>query len=334
MPTFSDFIHKQIILKIPKPTESFASKTVIITGASSGLGKEAAKHIVRLGATKVILGCRSISKGEKVEAEIEASTGAKPGTLDVWQLDLESPPSIRAFVERVNKLTRLDVLINNAGISTLKFDKTYGTERTIAVNVVGTFMLAIQLIPKLKETAKSYGVTPHMTFVGSALFDQAKYPEEHGEDLFAWLGDESHVKIFDEYNLSKLLLLHGIIKLTTDVDPITKNNIEDAHPIAINSMDPCFCKTELFGDLSGGLKAFLTVFAFLFARTAEEGSRLVVSAAAAGRESHGGYLRGGKLQKYPLFLTDEKGIERSEYVWKQLGNKLEGLQPGVLASLV
>lgn len=61
MPSLGDFIHTQFLLKIPKPTASFAGKTVIVTGANGGLGKEIVKHIIRLGADKIIFGCRSLA---------------------------------------------------------------------------------------------------------------------------------------------------------------------------------------------------------------------------------------------------------------------------------
>jgi retinol dehydrogenase-12 len=198
MPSFGNFIHTQLILTIPKPTTSFASKTVIITGASSGLGKEAAKHIVRLDASKVILACRNTSKGNKAKLEIESSLKCNSDIIEVWEVDIESPPSVKEFVDKANKLPRLDVVINNAGIQTIDFQVAHGTERTIAVNVIGTLLLALQLIPKLKETAKVYGVTPHLTFVGSALYDVAKYPEKHGDDIFAWFSDKTHVNTMDQ----------------------------------------------------------------------------------------------------------------------------------------
>jgi retinol dehydrogenase 12 len=59
------------------------------------------------------------------------------------------------------------------------------------VNAIGTFLLAVQLIPKLRETARNYETVPHMTFVGSALYDMAKYPQKHGDDVFAWFKNES-----------------------------------------------------------------------------------------------------------------------------------------------
>lgn len=192
MPSFGNFLHTQLIAKIPVPTSSFESKTVIITGSNTGLGKEAARHVARLGARKLIIACRSISKGNNAKLEIESSVQCKPDVIEVWELDIESPASVQKFVERANTLPRLDVLINNAGIQTINYQSVYGTERTLAVNNIGTFLLALQLIPKLKETAKNYGVTPHLTFTGSALYDVAKFPENYGENIFDWYADKSH----------------------------------------------------------------------------------------------------------------------------------------------
>ncbi|KAL2867360.1 NAD(P)-binding protein [Aspergillus lucknowensis] len=331
MPSFGDFLYTQLILRIPKPTASFASKTVIITGASSGLGKEAAKHIARLGASKIILGCRSISKGEKAKLEIESTVRCSPNVLEVWQVDIESPPSMTEFVARVNQLPRLDVVINNAGIQTINYQVAYGTERTLAVNVIGTFLLALQLIPKLKETAKVYKATPRMTFVSSALYDVAKYPDDHGDDIFTWFNDKSHAEMMNQYNLSKLLLTHAIIKLSSLVHPVSDD--KSSNQIVINSLDPCFCKTDLASELSGGLKVFFKVFESLFARSADEGSRLVVQTASAGRESHGGYFRAAELRGYIPSITSVDGARRREYIWEVLSRKLEKLQPGIMANV-
>lgn len=86
-------------------------------------------------------------------------------------------------------------------------------------------------------------------------------------------------------------------------------------------------------ELTGGLKVFMTVFVFLFARTAEEGSRLVVTAASSGRKTHGGYMRAGALQKCEPFITNEDGVKKRDYLWEQLVEKLEKLQPGILANV-
>ena len=68
----------------------------------------------------------------------------------------------------------------------------------MAVNVIGTFLLALQLLPKLRETGKRFGTETHLTFVGSALYDVAKWPEKHGEDFFTWFNDEKNVNKMDQ----------------------------------------------------------------------------------------------------------------------------------------
>lgn len=124
-----------------------------------------------------------------------------------------------------------------------------------------------------------------------------------------------------------------IIKLASIIDPVTDNKSGGPNPIVINSLDPCFCKTGLPGEITGGLGVAIKGFEFLFARPAEEGSRLVVTAASAGRQTHGGYMQAGALQKYAPFITSDEGVTRSNYVWEQLGKKLEQLQPGILANV-
>jgi NAD(P)-dependent dehydrogenase (short-subunit alcohol dehydrogenase family) len=194
MPSFGDFVHAQLKLKIEPPTADFSSKTVIVTGANGGLGKEIVKHIIRLGASQVIFACRSESKGNQAKREIEALLKCSSSTIQVWELDLESPASVKSFVDKANTLPRVDVLINNAGIQAYGNNKVvYDTERTLAVNTIGTFLLSLQLLSKLKQTAQEYRVTPHMTMVTSALYDVAKYPEKHGDDIFTWFKDGSHV---------------------------------------------------------------------------------------------------------------------------------------------
>jgi retinol dehydrogenase 12 len=198
MPSFSNFLYTQLVLKIPEPSTSFDSKTVIVTGANGGLGKESVKHIIRLGASKVICGCRSQSRGNKAKQEIEKLLRCSTDIIEVWEIDIESPSSTKRFVDRVNALPRLDVVINNAGIRAGEFKTVYDTEHTVAVNVIGTFLLALQLVPKLRETARTYRVIPHMTFVGSALYDRAKYPEDDGGDIFTYFKDKSRFKPLDQ----------------------------------------------------------------------------------------------------------------------------------------
>jgi retinol dehydrogenase-12 len=137
-----------------------------VTGANVGLGLEAARHFVRLGAGKVILGCRSSEKGEAAKLDIEATTGIAD-VVEVWPIDLGSFESVKEFCHRAEKLERLDVVVLNAAVAVGQFIEQEGYESTITVNVLSTYLSALMLLPKLEQTAGSFNVTPRLTVVAS-----------------------------------------------------------------------------------------------------------------------------------------------------------------------
>ena len=125
--------------------------------------------------------------------------------------------------------------------------------------------------------------------------------------------------------------MYAIIKLASLIGPDDRSH--DTHSLIVNSLDPCFCKTGLPGNPTGTIGVFFRLFEFLFARPAEEGSRLVVIAASAGSETHGKYMRAGAVQEYAPFITNADGVQKNDYIFKKLGDKLELLQPGILRNL-
>jgi retinol dehydrogenase-12 len=188
----TDFLKIQLLTTIPVPTDSFASKTVIITGANTGLGYEAAQKILALGASRLILGCRSSERGSAAKNTLVSTTGCDPSIIEVWEIDMASFDSVKKFGGRVAKLERLDAVIENAGVRMNEFELAEETEITLAVNVISTFLLALLVIPKLQETAKTFGVTPRLTIVGSALYSLAKFPEPLPEDIWKWYGEKKN----------------------------------------------------------------------------------------------------------------------------------------------
>lgn len=121
---------------------------------------------MRLGASKVIIGCRNVGKGEAAKADIEAST-KRAGVVEVWEVDLTSFESVRAFCERAKGLERLDIVVENAGIAVPVYEVAEGMESTITVNVVSTFLMALLLLPKLREQATTWAMTPRLCIVAS-----------------------------------------------------------------------------------------------------------------------------------------------------------------------
>ena len=160
-----------------------------MTGANTGLGLEAAKHFVRLNAATVILACRNTEKGEAAAKSIEESTGRK-GVAQVWPLDLSSYDSVKAFARKAEELKRLDAVVESAGKATETFSRAEGQESTITTNVISTFLLALLLLPKLKQTAQKQNVTPRLSIVTSEVHNFTEIPERKAERLFEGLANE------------------------------------------------------------------------------------------------------------------------------------------------
>ncbi|MBK8489316.1 MAG: SDR family oxidoreductase [Saprospirales bacterium] len=127
------------------------NRVVIITGATSGLGKEATKILAEKNAT-VIMAVRNTQKGEKVAGEIKKSV--PEAKIEVRKLDLGSLSSVKSLSEQILAgYNRLDILINNAGVMMCPFSKTEdGFEIQMGTNHLGHFALTGLLMPLLKET--------------------------------------------------------------------------------------------------------------------------------------------------------------------------------------
>jgi retinol dehydrogenase-12 len=192
---FASFLYSQLFVRLPKPTKDFSGQTIIVTGSNTGLGLDAARHLSHLNATLIILAVRNQAKGEAAKRSILASTGRAEGSIEVWSLDMQSYDSIKSFCTRANKLHRLDAVLENAGIMTKFFKMVAGYESTITTNVTGTFLLALGLLPKLKESAEEYNMQPRLSVVASDLHFIAKFPEGQSKDIFAALNDEKSAEM-------------------------------------------------------------------------------------------------------------------------------------------
>jgi len=126
-------------------------KVIIVTGANNGIGYEAAREFSRKGA-QVILACRNLQKAQKALDKIASEI---PGAAaEVMQLDLASLQSVRQFAEAfMAKYTRLDVLLNSAGIMMVPYGVTEdGFERQLGTNHLGHFALTGLLLDVLRHT--------------------------------------------------------------------------------------------------------------------------------------------------------------------------------------
>ncbi len=209
-------------------------KICLITGSNSGIGKETAIGLAKLGAT-VVMVVRSQERGEKAKADVIEKTGNK--SVDLLLCDLSLMSSIKDFARKFKaKYDRLNVLINNAGAV---FDKrevtSEGFERTLAVDYLGPFLLTHELLDMLKA-----GHPSRIINVSSGL-------HKGGSVNLADLQSEKNYKGMKVYSNTKLMLTMFNYELARRLE---------GSGITANSLMPGFVATNL-GRSNGSLRSSL-----------------------------------------------------------------------------
>lgn len=131
--------------------EGLQRRSIVITGASGGMGSAATEEMARRGY-RVIMACRSPEKAAAVRSRILAAV--PDAQLDIEELHLDSFASIRDFAGRMRKEAPLNGLFNNAGVLPRHYSLTAdGYERTLGVNYLGPWLLSSLMLPLLAEDA-------------------------------------------------------------------------------------------------------------------------------------------------------------------------------------
>lgn len=191
------------------------NKTIIVTGANSGIGKAAAIQLATQGAT-VIMACRSLERGGKALEEVKESSASKKVAL--MQLDLSSQASIRKFAAGFkSNYSKLDVLIHNAA----NFDHTLKTplmtedkiETVFATNHVGIVLLTHLLLDLLKQNAPSRIITIASKGLMTYPFLDIEFDNINGERKFNLQHAYYHAKLAQvmyTYDLAEQLQGTGV----------------------------------------------------------------------------------------------------------------------------
>lgn len=318
----------QFLIRPPYPTDSYAGRTIIVTGSNTGLGKEAARHYARLGAKRIILAVRDLDKGHNAKHDIEYTTRCGQNVIQVWRLDLSSYASVRAFAARVrSELDRIDIAICNAGIATGKHSVVEGNEALFTVNCISTILFAGLLMPMLKASAARFNIQPCLCITGSVAHTFTKFSEKTAPEgqIFAELNkraakDESTVAREDLYSISKLLPVFAVRAIARQC-PATKSRV------IINIADPGLCWSGLARDFGSGIGTWFLMS--VIARSTEVGSRTLLHGGAQNASSHGCYLSGCQISEPSPLIMGPGGDELQERVWREIVTKLEAIQPGV-----
>jgi len=190
-------------------------KTIVITGANSGIGKAAAIQLAGLGAT-VILACRSAERGALALEEVKQAAHSQK--VELMQVDLSSQAAIRQFAgDFKQRHARLDVLIHNAA----NFDHTLkqatrtqdGVETIFATNHVGVFLMTQLLLESLKASAPSRIITVASKGLMTYPFLDIEFDNLNGERKFSTQHAYYHAKqaqVIFTYDLAERLQGTGV----------------------------------------------------------------------------------------------------------------------------
>ena len=199
-------------------------KVVVITGASSGMGEAAAKHLSALGAT-VVLGARRGDRIEKLAKEIKDNGGkALAFAVDVTQRD-----QVKKLVDAtVEQFGRVDVLLNNAGIMPLSLVESLHVDewdKMIDVNLKGVLNGIAAVLPYMKEQKSGQiintsSVAGHKVFSGSAVYSATKFAVRALTE-----GLRMEVK---PYNIRTTIICPGAVK-TELLEHITDADVRQAN---------------------------------------------------------------------------------------------------------
>ena len=233
-------------------------KTVLITGATSGIGKATAQELAAMGY-QVIIAVRNRDKAEAVTHDIISRTGNR--NVNYIIADLTSKKQVRECIEEFKKnYSTLDVLINNAGVCLPEKRITDdGMEESFQINHLSYFMFSNLLIDNLKKSAN-----PRIIVVSSGAYAGGKFDPDNFQS-------EKGFSSFGTYSNTKLLNILFTLELA--------DRLKDT-PITVNALHPGVVNTN-FGNEIKGLYSILYGIVKVFLLSSKKGAETSVYLASS-----------------------------------------------------
>jgi NAD(P)-dependent dehydrogenase (short-subunit alcohol dehydrogenase family) len=285
----------------------------LVTGANSGIGKETAKGLVRLGA-HVVMVCRSAERGRDAQAEIQAvAQTAQPSQADATDLhiaDLGVQEEVYHLGETLRaEYDRIDVLVNNAGVLLNDREETPDDiETTFAVNHLAPFLLTHLTLPLLKEAAGRTGEARVVTVTSEAHRGTSiNFDDLNAEDSYGM------VQAYGQSKLANILFTHELARRLHGTG------------VTANCVHPGVVATNIWRG-SDWLSRLARLFAWLY-KTPEEGAEGVLYLAAS-REldgTTGQYFKEMEAVNPSPEAYDEKAAAR---LWR-LSLEMTGLETSI-----
>ncbi|MCO5186633.1 MAG: SDR family oxidoreductase [Anaerolineae bacterium] len=238
--------------------QNLDGQIIIVTGANAGIGKITALELARMGA-EVILACRSEERGSAARDLIIKETGNED--VHLMLVDLSSQTSIREFTDAFKaRFGRLDVLVNNAGgVFFNRQESVDGIELTFALNHMGYFQVATELLDLLIASAPARIVNVSSDAHGVNMFDFDDYRREKKYKAFGVYGQSKFANVLFTYELARRLEGTGV---------------------TVNALHPGFVRSN-FGRNNGFLSKVAMTLLSPFAISEEKGAETSIYLASS-----------------------------------------------------
>ncbi|KAJ7756205.1 hypothetical protein B0H16DRAFT_694862 [Mycena metata] len=317
--------------KLPPVSEAdLTGKTVLVLGANTGLGFEASKHFASMNPGRLILACRSQSRGQAALEELQAKTGYKKAEL--WIIDLADFASVTKFADKFEQDGgRLDILVENAARAQLKYEATKdGWESSLQVNCLATPLVALRLLPRMMQTARQHTTVARIVVVSSEVHYFASIPKELLDrgNAIATLGSKDYCTpriMRASYPTTKLLNIYFMRGLNEYLGPTA--------PIIVNAVNPGMCVSELRRDLPAVIAFISRIVERIMAFTAEEGSRQLVFGALGEAKNpdalRGAYINQSRVEEPSDFVIGSAGHKAQSQIWNEMVDILKKVDPRV-----
>jgi retinol dehydrogenase 14 len=241
-----------------RPGNSMAGRTVLVTGATSGIGMATALGLAAMGAHVAVTGRDS----RRTEVAAEAVRAERGGPVEFFVADLSVQSEVRRLAREVlQQLPRIDVLINNAGgYWNTRHVTADGLERTFALNHLAPFLLTQLLLDRLEQSAPARVVTVSSNAHSLGRID---FDDLQGDRAY------SGARAYSQSKLANLLFTYELARRLAGTS------------VTANALHPGLVSTSFGAEDPGRLQRVLVPFIRPFMRTPSRGAETSIHLASA-----------------------------------------------------
>ncbi|KAJ7319287.1 hypothetical protein DFH08DRAFT_1034977 [Mycena albidolilacea] len=302
---FWGFVRSQQRKQQPAAKVDLAGKTVLVLGANTGLGFEATKHFANMNPERLILACRSQSRGQAAVDKLKAETGYRK--TELWIIDLADFNSVKRFGDKFEREGgRLDILVENAALMANKYEATKdGWESSLQVSCLSVPLVALLFLPAMIKTGETYSTLPKIVVVASEMHHWVDIEKSVRENpnIIKTLGSAQYCNksgvMMSRYMLTKLLNIFFVR--------------------GMNAVNPGYCCSELRRGINPAMRFIDHLMELCLAFTTERHPETL----------RGEYINACEREESSDFVIGPDGVKAEERLWDEVVDILGKVDPRV-----